>query len=89
MFVKKGISKKEVEVAKSGKIVLNIVIVLVLIVSVVVLSKKIKKFYHRNKTNEYDFNLNNPALQDEHINNMQVNGYENPAYKLYEQNIVT
>ena len=65
-------------------------IILISLVLIFFLSKKIAKFYKSKHANEYGgFNLNNPTVQDDHINNMQVNGYENPAYKLYEQNIIT
>ena len=58
-------------------------------VMVFLLTKRIIKFYKNKKSSECEFNLNNPAIQDDHINSMQINGYENPAYKLYEQNIIT
>ena len=65
-------------------------IVLVAFVVVGFLTKKIVKVYKSRKADEYDFNLNNPVHlhDDQHVNSMQVNGYENPAYKLYEQHVV-
>jgi hypothetical protein len=62
-------------------------IILLVIVLIVIVARYFKK---RTVSRLRELNRNNnestSICQDQHINNMQVNGYENPTYKLFENN---
>ena len=81
------INKNDINNKDSNKNFLTTATIILLLAVLIVLVARYFKKKTVNRLRELNRNNESTSIcQDQHVNSMQVNGYENPTYKLFENN---